>query len=392
LVLAAALCGHATGTAAETRWVATYGCGLQLTEPGNVPPVPGLASNTLRQVVRTTLGGKRLRVRFSNAYGTNAVVLNSVHVALNTGATATDAINPATDTPLTFQGEPSVTIPAGAAVACDPFDFDLPPLTNLTITTYFGGTSGNLTGHPGSRTTSYITTGNAVTSPTLPGAVKTAHWYFLAGVDVQAGDSSAALVILGDSITDGRGSTTDANNRWPDDLAGRLATNPATAQVSVINMGIGGNGIFGGLGPSVVRRFDRDVLDQNGVRWVILFEGVNDIGGSRSPAIATNLVAAYQQFITKAHARNLRVYGATITPFGGNGYYTPAHEIARQTVNAWIRTNQLYDAVIDFDAAVRDPATLTNLQSACDCGDHLHLSPAGYHTLADAVDLNLFKD
>ncbi|HEU5396662.1 MAG TPA: GDSL-type esterase/lipase family protein, partial [Verrucomicrobiae bacterium] len=173
-----------------------------------------------------------------------------------------------------------------------------------------------------------------------------------------------------------------------DDLAQRLLANSGTTNVGVLNMGIGGNGIYGGLGPSGLARFDRDVLSQSGVRWLIIFEGVNDIGGGTG---AANLITAYQQFAARAHAANLRVYGATITPFGGNSYYTDAHEATRQAVNAWIRTNNVYDAVIDFDATVRDPVTLTNLLSSYNSGDGLHLNPAGYRAMSDSIDLNLFK-
>jgi lysophospholipase L1-like esterase len=394
--------------AADGHWVTTWGCGPQLTEHGtppaqnNLPPAP-LAYSTLRQFVHTIIGGQHLRVRFSNAYGTNSVTMNSVHVALaaGTGSAANGVINTATDTALTFRGAPSITIPPGEVVLSDPVDFNLPSLTNLAISIYYGFVSpniplvGTITGHPGSRTTSYIQPGNLVSASSMPypAATNTAHWYTITGVDALADRSSLALVVLGDSITDGRGSTTDGNNRWPDDLAVRLSTNAPTAGVAVVNMGIGGNAIFGGLGPAAVNRFDRDVLNQSGTRWLIVFEGVNDIGGasaSGSPALATNLIAAYTQFADKAHARNIRAYGATITPFGGNGYYTAAHEDCRQTVNAWIRTNTVFDGAIDFDAIVRDPVTQANLLSTYDTGDHLHLNPAGYQAMADAIDLNLF--
>jgi len=208
---------------------------------------------------------------------------------------------------------------------------------------------------------------------------------------VVADDSRKAGVTLGDSITDGRGSTTDRKNRWPDRLAQRLGTNAATTGVAVVNMGIGGNGIFGGLGPAALKRFDRDVLEQSGTRWVIVFEGVNDIGGDRSGAIATNLITAYSSFADKAHAHGLLAYGATITPIGGSFYDRPAHEAEREAVNAWIRTNQVYDAVIDFDKAVRDPVTLTNLSARYDSGDHLHLSPAGYQAMANCIELKLLE-
>ncbi len=360
-----------------------------------MPPAP-LANSTLRQFVHVTVGGQFLRVRFSNAYGTNSVTISCVHVALATGAgsAGNGDIDTNTDKALTFRGAPSVNIPPGEMVLSDPFNYNLPALTNLAISTYLGNVSATtINGHPGSRTTSFIMPSNVVTAASMPGAPKTNHWYILTGLDVLADLSSKGVVTLGDSLTDGRGSTTDGNDRWPDDLARRLATNAPTAEVAVVNMGIGGNGIFNGLGPSALARFDRDVLNQSGVRWVIVFEGVNDIGtgpDSGSPALATNLIAAYTQFISKAHARNMLAYGATITPFGGNTYYTTAHEAARQTVNAWIRTNNLYDAFLDFDFIVRDQVTKTNLLSTYDSGDHLHLNPAGYQALADSINLTLF--
>jgi lysophospholipase L1-like esterase len=388
LLLVASLCWLPSRVAgAESHWVTSWGCGLQLTEPANLPPAPGLANNTLRQVVHVTIGGKQLRAHFSNVYGTNAVVMNSVHVALSTGASA---IDPTTDRPLTFKGAASTILPPGEAAWSDPLNFDLPPLTNLAITICFGETSGRATGHPGSRTRSFIQPGNAVAITNMPEAISTPHWYIIAGIDVMADRSSAAVVTLGDSITDGRGSTTDGNDRWPDALARRFSTNAATSRVAVVNMGIGGNGIFGGLGPSGIKRFDRDVIEPSGVHWLILFEGINDIGGSGSESVATNLINAYGQFIDKAHAAKLRVYGATITPFGGHSYYSPMHETARQTVNDWIRTSGRFDAVIDMDATVRNPVTLTNLLKAYDTGDHLHLNPTGYQAMADAIDLKLF--
>jgi len=279
-------------------------------------------------------------------------------------------------------------------VLSDPFDFNLPGPTNLAVSIFFGNISATtINGHPGSRMTSFILASNVVSAANMAGAATTAHWYIITGVDVLADGSSHGIVTLGDSITDGRGSTTDGNNRWPDRLAQRLSTNGPTAGVAVVNMGIGGNGIFGGLGPAAVARFDRDAPSQSGARWLIVFEGVNDIGGasaSGSLSLATNLISAYTQFANKAHAKNMRAYGATITPFGGNSYYSTAHETVRQMVNAWFRTNKVYDALIDFDAVVRDPVTLTNLLPAYDTSDHLHLNPTGYQAMADAIDLNLF--
>lgn len=378
--------------AGQESWVTTWGCAPQLIEPANLPPAP-LANGTLREFVQVSIGGSRLRVRLSNLFGTEAVTLSAVHIAraAGTGSAGTGDINPATDTPLTFQGAAGLTIPPGATVYSDPVDFKLSALGHLAITLCFGEVSATtLTGHPGSRTTSFIHPGNALATASLPDAVKTPHWYFITGVEVLPVRAGRTLVILGDSITDGRGSTTDGNNRWPDDLARRLQTNAPTADVGVVNMGIGGNGIFGGLGPAGVKRFDRDVLGQSGVGWLILFEGVNDIGGDRSGTVATNLIAAYTKFINQAHAQGVVTYGATITPFGGNHYHTISHEAARQAVNAWMRTNHLLDGVIDFDAAVRHPVTLTNLLRAYDSGDGLHLNPAGYEAMANAIPPGLF--
>jgi lysophospholipase L1-like esterase len=381
--------------AADSAWVTTWGCAPQLTEPGNLPPA-ALTNSTLRQYVRTTIPGKQLRLRLCNAFGTEPVVIESAHLALSNGKGSAGAgeVRAGTDTVLKFKGSSSVTLGAGETVLSDAADFDLPPLADVAVSLYIRDISTKtITGHPGSRTTSFIMAGDAVSATNLPAAAKTAHWYLITGIEVMAHSSSHAIVVLGDSITDGRGSTTDGNNRWPDVLAGRLAANPATARVSVVNMGIGGNAIFGGLGPAAVKRFERDVLGQSGARWLIVFEGVNDIGGAneaRAAALSTNLLSAYAQFAEKAHAKGLRAYGATITPFGGAGYFTPYREELRQTVNSWMRTNTVFDGVIDFDAVVRNPVSLTNLLSTYDTGDHLHLNPAGYKAMADKIDLNLF--
>lgn len=238
-------------------------------------------------------------------------------------------------------------------------------------------------------------------APSLPDPVRTDHWYFIEGVGVLAGDASeGAVVILGDSITDGRGSTTNGNDRWPDRLAWRLESDPSMPRVAVLNEGIGGNCLIrGGLGPTALARFDRDVLSQDGVRWLVVFEGVNDIGGSAAaaarggrPSVAAGIIGAYGQFIGRAHARGLRVAGATITAFGGfSRYFTPESEAARQQVNRWIRARGNFDAAIDFDAATRDPQEPSRLAAAYDSGDHLHLNPAGYDRMARAVDLGFFR-
>jgi lysophospholipase L1-like esterase len=226
----------------------------------------------------------------------------------------------------------------------------------------------------------------------MESAAKTDHWYILSGIDLRLDDSYACVVTFGNSITDGRGSTTNGNDRWPDNLARRLQAEPNTAKIGVLNQGIGGNAVVsGGLGPTAMKRFKHDVLEQNGVRWVIILGGVNDIGGSKSEKIATDLIAAYERFINEAHAKGILVYGVPILPFGGSFYDSKDHEASRQRVNKWIRTSGKFDAVIDMDAAVRDPANLSKLLPAYDTGDHLHLNVAGYQKMAEAIDLNLFK-
>ncbi|PYG88241.1 lysophospholipase L1-like esterase [Ruminiclostridium sufflavum DSM 19573] len=368
---------------ASNEWVGTWGTSPQLTESSNMPPSPGLSNNTLRQIVRVSIGGDQLRLRLSNQYGNSAVSMNSVHMAVSAGGSSIQA---GTDKVLTFGGKESVTIQAGKTVISDTIDFNLNKLTNVAVTIYFGDVPSALTGHPGSRTTSYIQSGNAVNSSSMPSAVKTEHWYIITGIDVFTEEAYDSVAILGDSITDGRGSTTDANNRWTDVFAARLLDNAATSKVSMLNMGVGGNAVLtGGLGPTALTRFDRDILEQSGVKYAIVFEGVNDIGAG---AASANLINAYKQFIDKAHAKNILVYGATITPIGSSQY--ASGEQARTEVNNWIRTSGQFDAVIDFDAAVRDPNNQKMLQSSYDSGDHLHLSPAGYKKMAEIIDLSLF--
>lgn len=363
----------------------------QLTEPGNLPPAPGFTDSTLRQVVRVSLGGKQLRVRLSNEFGTVPLTLTAVHVAKPREGSWSPAILPETGRALSFQGQPSVTIPPGAAAVSDPFPFDLPPLSDLTVTLHTRTRTPEITGHPGSRCTSYLKEGSHVSAPDLTNSVKADHWYFLSGVEVQAKEGTrAAVVTLGDSITDGRGSPTNGNGRWPDYLARRLQANRSTAnRVAVLNAGIGGNCVIkGGLGPPALARLERDVLGQPGARWLIVFEGINDLG-TRS-AGAADLIAAYRQIIDRAKAKGLRVYGATILPCAPSFYSTPELESARQEINHWIRTGRAYDAVIDFDAALRDLKDPTRLSAAAESKDHLHPEGLGHKVLADAIDLKLF--
>jgi lysophospholipase L1-like esterase len=374
--------------AANPGWVGTWATAQQLTEDANEPPSPGLANNTLRQVFQVSLGGARVRLRFSNEYGNAPLTLTKVHCAVSAGG---GAITANTDTALTFAGAASVTLQPKEIVFSDPADFTLAPQSKVAVSIQFGAVPTDITGHPGSRTTSYLQAGDGVASASLSAPATADHWYVLSGLDVQATDSRS-LVILGDSITDGRGSTTNGNDRWPDALATRLRANAATAKIGVLNLGIGGNAVVtGGLGPTAQARFDGDVLKQSGVKWLIVFEGVNDIGESTGTAVAASLIEAYKGFVTKARGAGLGVFGATILPFKGHSYYSADHEAARKTVNDWIRQAGNFDAVIDLDAAVRDPAQLDTLLPTYDQGDHLHLNPSGYKKLADTVDLALFK-
>jgi lysophospholipase L1-like esterase len=378
----------------SSHWVGTWASSPQLADSTeHQPPAPGLVDCTLRQIVHVSIGGAKIRVRFSNAFGKTALTITSAHVAK---AAANGSIEPGSDKQLMFDDRSSVTIPAGALAYSDAIDFDLAPLSDLAVTIYVKSPPDGVTAHNGSRTTSYFTAGDTVSATVLLAAQTIDHWYFLNGVDVESRDSAAAVVVLGDSITDGRNSTTNGNGRWPDELARRLHANKHTRGVGVLNQGIGGNRLLrDGLGTNAQARFDRDILAQTGVRWLVVLEGVNDIGTCKDAcdmeSMTKDIIGAYQQIILRAHTQNIRVYGATITAFGGSSYATPQAEQARQTVNNWIRTSGQFDAVIDFDAVTRDPNDPSKLSRQSDSGDHLHPADAGYKAMGDAIDVRLFK-
>lgn len=374
------------------KWVGTWSTAPQLVEPGNNPPAPGLSNNTLRQNVRVSIGGDTLRIRFSNEFSTSPVTFHAVHIAVSAGGGAVDS---STARVLHFGGATEVTLAPGTTVTSDPFQFALLPRMDVAVTIFFGSTSSSVTGHPGSRTTSYLLSGDEASRVNFSGAVTTDHWYNINAIDVLAPSSARCVAILGNSITDGRGSTTNVQNRWPDLFSESLLKDSTTAHVGVLNMGIGGNAVlFGGLGPTGVSRFDRDILSQHGLRWAIVFEGVNDIGtvhtASAAMTIAGNLIAAYQQMIARAHSKNVKVYGATILPFNGNGYYNQYSEQCRSTVNQWIRTRGNFDACIDFDKLMRNPQDTTRLGSATYQNDGLHPDAAAYKTMGESLDRALF--
>jgi len=383
---------------AEKKWVGTWGTARQLVEPANNPPAPGLTNNTLRQVVCVSIGGKNLRLKFNNEFSKSPVTMKNVQIAVSTGGSTIDK---STIKTLKFNGKDDVTMDAGGEIFSDPISFDLKPRMEVAITILFGETSPTVTGHPGSRTTSFILAGDH-TAPDadFTDAVKAEHWYMIDGIEVEATKNNAAVVVLGDSITDGRGSGTNKQDRWPDILEMALLKNKKTENIGVLNMGIGGNAILrGGLGPTGINRFQHDVLDQNGVKWLIIFEGTNDLGNKRDSTLAMNtatgLIDAFGKMITDAHAKGIKVYGATITPFKLNGYYNKFSEAARNRVNNWIRNSGKFDAVIDFDKTTQDPANPDTLAPefvpGLNANDHLHLNELGYQKMGDSIDLSLFK-
>ena len=396
--------------AAMTRqWTGTWTAAPQWTETADLPPPPFtrgslvFADSTLRQSVRVSVGGRQVRLRFSNAYGGTGLTITSVSMALPFGGRAgIPAIESGTSATVTFGGQPTATVAAGAQLISDPLEFPLTAGADVTVTMFLsaGHASGDITSHPGSRTTSHLLAGSHVNDEDLAGATPVDHWYFLTGIDVRPDDAAAAAaVMLGDSLTDGRGSTTNGNDRWPDRLSARLRSCRGAEGTAIVNQALGGNRVLrDGVGPRVLARLDRDVLGVSGVGWLVVFAGVNDIGAAQATVAAqgqvtAELIAAYERIVAQARGRGIRVYGATLTPFGGNADYDDPRghrEAARQAVNEWIRRGQRFDAVIDFDRTVRDPRSPRLLRSSLDCGDHLHLNPPGYQALADAVPVSLF--
>lgn len=384
--------GGSAGTGSGmTHWVGTWTASPYY-DSGNQPP-SSLSNAVLRQVVHVSLGGSQLRFQFSNLHGNGAVTLNSVHIALCKATPAVDStIDTATDKALAFSGMPNVTIAQGKEVWSDPIDFTVPALGNITITTAFGSVPSQVEGHSGSRTTSYLQTGSSnVTAANMSSATKFQHWYYISGIDVMADTSAFGIVAIGDSITDGRGTDDDHNNRWTDVLAARLPAN-----VAMMNQGIGATNLVGNSGTAAQARFDRDVLGQSGVKYAIVLDGVNDIGGG---ANYNSLKGAYDDLIKRAHDKNVKIIGGTITPFyctgssSCNSYYSTAHEMVRTQVNTYVKSGA-FDGYIDFDAAVSDggnPPKLAPTYAAWAQEDGLHPGPAGYQKMGEAADLMLFK-
>ena len=405
MLAAVLLCAATLGSATPPSpplWVGSWASSQQIPEERNALPDADLHDATLRQVVRVSVGGNRFRVILSNAFGTEPLRIDAAHVALSLDR-ATSRIDPASDRALTFDGAPDVVIPAGASYVSDPLALHVPALKSLAITIHLPDAPHRQTSHPGARATSWLVHGNQVAAPELTNAKSVEHWFQLAGVEVGAPAGARAIVTLGDSITDGHGATTNGDDRWPDRLADRLQASPATRNVAVLNHGIGGGRLLlDGLGPNALARFDRDVIAQAGVRYLILLEGVNDLGtftrdAPQSPeahaALVGRIIGSYRQIVARARAHGIKAIGTTILPYGGSDYYHPdaLNEADRQAINIWVRKPGNFDAVVDFDAVMRDPANPMRMKAMYDSGDHLHPSAMGYRVMADAIPLGLFR-
>lgn len=389
-----------TASAATNHWVATWGASPapQMADHEQMVKAKLVYENqTLREIVHTSLGGNTFRIRLSNAFGKTQLDLGSVHIALRTKGAE---INPATDHPVTFSGRAAVSIPANALVLSDPITLTAPDAADLAISIFIPKATEGAGIHYAASQTSYVGAGDQTSAAAISQPTNIASWVFLTGVDVLASANTEAIVTFGDSITDGAKSTTDANHRWPDILAARLKGHHR----AILNAGIGGNRILHDALPNNVRfgvnalaRFDRDVLSQAGVGYVVILEGINDLGhaGTSAPASETvssdDVIAGMTQMIERAHEKGIKVIGCTITPFEGAAYFSAEREVKRKAINEWIRNGKKFDGVIDFDKATRDPQHPDHILAAYDSGDHLHPADPGYKAMGEAIDLALFK-
>lgn len=382
----------ASSPVATSDWVGTWATAVARPESGQ--PLAGFTDTTLRQRLHVSVGGSQVRLRLTNVYGTQPLVVQAATLALP-GAAPGD-VDPATVRAVTFSGDPGVTIPAGAELVSDPVALRIADDADVLVSLYVPGPTGPATYHAAAHSTGWLATGDQTAAPSVSSfpQTTTAFW-FLDGLDVR-GAAPGAVVFLGDSITDGSGSTRDANRRWPDYLADRMLEQPRPRRFGVLNAGIGGNRLLlhansPGQGDNALARFDRDVLTQTGAGTVVVFEGVNDIQQPNSQYDPERLIAAYEQIIQRAHDHGMRAVGATIGPFQGWGSWTPEREAVRAAVNEWIRESGAFDAVIDFDAVLRDPDEPLRMRAEYDSGDHLHPGDAGYQAMAEAVDLSVLS-
>jgi lysophospholipase L1-like esterase len=378
----------------DADWVGTWGASPQPAEELFFPPPEQFDDQTIRTIARISKGGEQVRVKLTNAFGPESLLVGAAHVAVHVGG---GVIDPSTDRTLTFGGSPSIEIAPGAPALSDPVDFEVGDLTELAISLYLPAPTVGLTIHQLGVQTTYISTpGDFTGAPAIPVAKTTLSRFFVTGIDVLADKNVRAVATLGDSITDGFASTVDANNRWPDKLAERLLTGNPSRKLAVVNHGISGNRVLNNIiGANGLSRYDRDVIATTGVSFATVLLGINDIGfGAFLPdqeVSAARIIQGYRQLIARAHAKCIKIFGGTLTPFEGAGYYSEAGEAKRQAVNDFIRNSGEFDGVIDFDAAIRDPAHPSRMLPAYDSGDNLHPSDAGYDAMADAVDLSLFQ-
>lgn len=391
----------AHGQGSHQRWIATWGTAELQPYGDEALPKTTFDHTTLRQVVHVSCGGSTLRIRLSNVFGRAPLEISSVHIA---PALSKGTIAPGSSKELTFSGRPSVSVPMGAEYLSDAINFPVAPLSDIAVDIEIESAPVDVTLHTGAHATSYLVAGNHGGEAQMSTPRTLTRWYFLSGLEVVAASSKASTIVaFGDSITDGHASTTDGNDRWPDFLARRLATNPRTRDLGVVNAGIGGNHfLYDGLGPNALARFDRDVLARPSTRYLLILEGINDLGGldrvqehgaEAHAAWLAQVKAAFTQMVMRAHATGIVVYAATLTPYVGSDYYHPnaASELDRTMLNDWIRKSGTFDGVIDFDAAVRDPAHPDHMLPEADSGDHLHPGPKGYQRMGDAIPLQLFE-
>jgi lysophospholipase L1-like esterase len=378
----------------DKQWVGTWASAPLLDahqKPAEELFALGGQGATLREVVHVSIGGEMVRVRFSNLYGAAPLVIGAAEVAQSAKGAA---ITAGSGKALTFHGQPTVSIPAGALAVSDPIVFKFAPLSDLTVSFFLPSPTGPVTEHQLGVSTSYHAAGNVVSSATLDAPSTVTSWEYLNGIDTLASDKAGAVITLGDSITDGAKSTPDTNQRWPDELARRLQADSKFKSLSVLNEGISGNKIMlDGAGPNALARFDRDVLAQSGAKYLLILEGINDIGRLHTVPNGTTsaeLIFAMDQMIQRAHAHGIVVIGCTLTPYHGAGYYTEEGEAIRKAVNEYIRSGA-FDGFVDLEAAVRDPEHPDTFLPANDPGDHLHPNDAGYKVMGDAIDLKLFK-
>ena len=361
-------------------------------------PGPALKKQTIRQIIRTSIAGSKVRIRLSNLFGTGPVTFGPVYLAKYEGGSA---IKTGTNRTVAFGGKSTVTIAKGLDVLSDPITLPVTALEQLAVSFYLPNGAETSTIHSTAIQTAFIASGDASADPVFPKAETDTSRYFLSDVEVTAKSGARTIVVVGDSITDGVGSTEDGNARWPDALAERLQSNPSLATIAVANSGISGNRILNDgaepfLGPSMLKRFDRDALNKPGVRWILLLSGGNDIsapfvrGTPKDNVSAEQIIEGLKTLIKRARQKGIKIIGATLTPKGGSKFFFEEGEIKRQQVNLWIRTSGAFDAFVDFDKLVRDPDFPKRMLSAYDSGDHLHPNDAGYKAMAALIDPGLF--